>query len=131
MGTARTEHRFQFSASAIAAAAQAEAEYHKQRMAFWADAYGTAMTTVQATARVDFKEYQVTGGVRIDAVVTYGDPAEWKRAQEAWGKIHEHRQAADRFITDARIYGTQGERIYELDSEDVHYFRLGGEARPD
>ena len=129
MGTARAEHRFQFNANMIALAAKAEAEYHWGRMTFWSDAYGKAITEVQATARVEFKEYEVTGGTRMDAVVNYGDPAAWKRAQEAWSKMHEHRLAAERLRTDAALYGSQGERVYELNSDDVHYFRLAGETR--
>jgi hypothetical protein len=129
MGMLRAQHAFEFKASEIANAATAEAQYHRERMLFWSDAYGKAITTVQATAQVEFKEYEVTGGTRMDAVVNYGDPAAWKRAQEAWAKMHEHRLAAERLRTDAALYGSQGERVYELNSDDVHYFRLAGETR--
>lgn len=131
MGTARQEHRFQFSASVIAQAAEAEATYHEVRYNWWAEEYRAAVERVKATASVEIRTYAVTGGERADVVVNYGDPAAYKRMGEAFQKIQEHRQAAERYRSDARIYATQGDRTYELDTVDVYYFRLGGEARPE
>jgi len=35
----------------------------------------------------------------------------------------------ERFVSDAALYGTQGDRIYDLDAEDVAHFRLNGRER--
>lgn len=126
----RDKHEFQFIASVIAAAATVEGQYHRDRMEFWSGEYDKAGATVKATAKVDFKTYPVTGGERVDVVVNYGDPAAYTRMQEAFGKIAAHRKEAEQFETEATVYGTQGDRSYELSSLDVHYFRLGGDARP-
>lgn len=131
MGTARQEHRFEFPAAAIAQAAEAEASYHEIRASWWTAEYGMAVEKVRATAFVEIREYEVTGGKRADVVVNYGDPAAYKRMGEAFQKWEEHRLAAERYRTDARLYRTQAGRVYELDTDDVHYFRLGGEARPE
>lgn len=130
MGTARQEHRFQFPATVIAQAADTEAKYHEVRHNWWTEEYRAAVARVKATASVEIKTFLVTGGERADVVVNYGDPAAYKRMGEAFQKIQEHRQAAGRYRSDAHIYNTQGERTYELDADDVAYFRLGGEARP-
>lgn len=131
MGSARTEHRFQYSAELIARAALAEAEYHQDRLGFWQHEYTAAAERVRATAGIALRAFQVTGGERIDVVVDYGDPAAYKRMQEAWAKMVEHRHAEERYHSDAAVYQTQADRAYELDLEDVRYFRLGGEARPE
>lgn len=73
----------------------------------------------------------MTGGKRADVVVDHGDPSAYKRMQEAFEKIGNHREAAERYETDARIYETQRDRTYELSADDVHYFRLAGEPRPE
>jgi hypothetical protein len=49
--------------------------------------------------------------------------------QEAFVKIQSHVKAAEQYESDARVYGTQDEFPYHLSSEDVHYFRMGGETR--
>ena len=62
-------------------------------------------------------------------MVDYGDPAAYSRMGEAGRKIQEHRAAMERFVSDAALYGTQGDRIYDLDAEDVAHFRLNGRER--
>jgi len=126
----RDDHEFQFLAGSIAKAAEAEAEYHRKRLAFWETEYEVAVATVKKTAFVEVKTYPVTGGQRADVSVNYGDPSAYKRMVEAFDKIDTHRTAMERFITDARVYGTQTQRTYDLSVADVHYFRLGGERRP-
>ena len=127
----RDKHEFQFTATAIAGAAAREAEYHRAREEYWRNEYRKATETVKATASVEVKTYPVTGGERADVVVNYGDPSAYKRMTEGFQKAGAHRQDAERYETEARIYGTQGDRVYELSGTDVHYFRLGGEERPE
>jgi hypothetical protein len=127
----RTEHSFQFSADAISLAAAAEAHYHEQRTLYWQEEMDKAYKRVEATIGAKIQQQQVTGGWRAEVVVDYGDPAAYRRLNEAGGKVQKHREAAGRFRTDERLYATQGDRTYELSVDDVHYYRLGGGPRED
>lgn len=69
------------------------------------------------------------GGTRMDVVVNYGDPAAYQRMNEASSKIARHREDAQRFLSDAQVYSSQGEMHYSLDTDDVHHFRLSGKPR--
>lgn len=125
----RSTHKFQFSASAIAQAAKIEAEYHRERLAHWQERLSAAARRVEETISAKLVKTEVTGGERYSAYVDYGDREAWDELQTADGKIQEHRRALDRYETDARVYGTQGDHAYELDTDDVHHFRLGGQER--
>jgi hypothetical protein len=127
----RSEHAFQFKASEIAAAAGAEANYHETRTVYWQLEMDSAYKRVEATIGARIQQQPITGGWRADVVVDYGDPAASRRLNEAGNKVQRHREAAERFRTDERLYGTQADRVYELSTEDVHYFRLGGGPRED
>jgi hypothetical protein len=126
----RDEHTFQFSASAIAKSARSEVEYHRQRQAYWEEEYKKAVETVRQTAKVEIVEQPITGGMRADVRVDYGDPVAYRRLGESFDKIQQHRQDAERFASEAQLYDSQdGVRTYELSAEDVHYFRLSGRPR--
>lgn len=127
----RSEHTFQFDAAKIAEAARSEAEYHEDRLGYWRAEYDTAIAQVEETIGAKIVRRQITGGEAVDVAVDYGDPDAWQHAQRAFGKIGTHRMAAERYRTDQRVYETQGDRVYELDTDDVHHFRLGGEPRED
>lgn len=127
----RDEHTFQFTAERIAAAAAEEGAYHRTRLACWQDELRTATDRVQETASIKIEEQPITGGFRPVVSVDYGDPAAHARMQDAYGKVQSHREAAERFETDATVYGTQQGRVYELATDDVHYYRLGGGNRED
>jgi hypothetical protein len=128
----RDKHVFRFTAGQIAAAAKAEAQYHRDRIAFYQGEYAGAVSRLKDTARVEFREFEVTGGKRTDLVVNYGDPAAYNRMQEAYGKMTEHRRAAEMLESDAMLYATQPPvHMYDLDVSDVAYYRLGGQARPE
>jgi hypothetical protein len=126
----RSNHKFQFSAAKIAEAANAEAEYHLQRLQHWQEREHAAYERVSATMRAKIVKHEVTGGNRYSLVVDVGDQEALHELHLAEQKIENHRQRRERFQTDAQIYGTQ-ERAYELDTDDVHHFRLGGEQRED
>lgn len=127
----RAEHTFQFEAGAIETAASQEAAYHEDRASYWRKEQERAAEAAIAGAQIELHKFPVTGGDRIDLAIKYGDAAEYGRMQEAFTKAERHRQAAERYRTDQRIYGSQNGRTYELDSDDVHHFRLGGEPRED
>ena len=131
----RDEHQFQFKATEIAAAAKAEADYHEGRIEYWENEFETSFKRVEETIGAKITKQHVTGGERFDVQVDYGDPIAYRRMCEAQVKIEKHREAAERFRTDEKVYGTQGptgmrsDRMYELSTVDVHYYRLGGGSR--
>jgi hypothetical protein len=127
----RAEHTFQFPAEQIEEAASNEAAYHEKRLAYWTEEYETAIKTVEETIGATVKRQPITGGESVEVVIDYGDPSAYRRMQQSFRKMAQHREDAERFRTDQRLYGTQNSRAYELSTDDVHHFRLGGEARED
>lgn len=125
----RSKHLFGFPADKIAEAAKAEAAYHETRLAYWKAELEKSMEQVKATAKIKIKEQNVTGGTRLELVIDYGDQSACYRMNESQQKIERHRQAAERFRSDAMVYGSQNTRTYDLDAEDVHHFRLSGKPR--
>jgi hypothetical protein len=125
----RQEHTFQFTAEAIAKAAGEEADYHEARVAYWQGELEAAYATVERTMGARIEKQHVTNGWRPEVTIDYGDPAAYRRMGEAAAKVQTHQQEAERFRTDQRLYATQGERVYELATADVHHYRLGGGPR--
>lgn len=125
----RSEHTFQFRAEEIARAAAEEAEYHEKRERIWREEYEKSIKQVEKTIGAKVVRRDITGGETIDVAIDYGDQAAWKHAQRAFAKIREHAEMSERFRSDEKIYGTQNGRVYELDTDDVHHFRLGNEER--
>jgi hypothetical protein len=109
-----------FSGCDISAAAKRELEYHRTRTLWWEG----EQEQVIAAARMSpakMVEHQTTGGKRISLAM---DADIEKRLTECANKIASHRAAADRFKIEAGAYGTQPGHSYELDADDVVYFRL-------
>jgi hypothetical protein len=123
----RHEHLFQFTGKSISEAATAENEYHAGRVAYWKAEQEKAIVAAKA-AGFEVKEYDVTGGKQVNVVV---NPEVTNRLSVCASKISEHRKAADTFQIEAATYGTQPERSYELQPDDVIYFRLAGGPRSD
>jgi hypothetical protein len=125
----RNEHTFQFNAIEIAEAAKKQAVYHEERLVFWEKEYDDAVVIVENTIGAKLVKRQLTRGYRIDVVVNYGDPSAYSRLQEAFEKIETHRQSAEQFRSDQQVYSTQGDRIYEIDLDDVQYYHLDGRVQ--
>ena len=126
----RNEHSFQFSATDIAKAAKEEAQYHEGRIEHWENRYAISSEIVKRTIGAKVIETLSTGNAKsLTAVIDYGDKEAWNECNLAFSKIQTHRIAAERYRTDEKLYGTQAERFYYLDSDDVHHFRLGGQER--
>jgi len=121
----RNGHTFQFSGTLIGSAATAEHKYHTERVTYWKAEQEKAITQARA-AGIEIREQDVTGGKRVDVVI---DPTVGIRLQECANKIASHQQAADRFQIEAAAYGTQPDRSYELEPDDIIYFRLAGGQR--
>lgn len=127
----RQEHTFQFTAQQIALAAREEAAYHRSRQAYWERELEAATNRVKETAGVKIEKQPITGGWRPHVAVDLGDSAAYSRMQDAFAKVESHREQAEEFETDTGVYGTQGDRVYELATSDVHHYRLGGGRRED
>ena len=128
----RDKHTFNFYAEEIEKAATAEAKYHRERAEHWKQQQAEATARVKATATIKIEEVGVTNGSRLHVGVEYGDKAAYQLLDLAYQKVQAHIAAAERFETDARVYGSQdATSVYELDTADVHYFRLGGQPRED
>ena len=121
----RDKHLFQFSGAKISIAAASEAKYRRSRVEFWKAEQEIAIDKLKKCS-VEVSEYPITGGVEARATI---NPELSRRASECASKIRDHQQAAERYEIEAVAYGTQGDRIYELQSDDVVYFRLGGGTR--
>lgn len=118
----RGEHTFQFPGKAISESALAMAQYHERRIEWWKNEQQQAIETAKAKG-VEVRELPVTGGTRVDVVI---DPSVQMRLNECASKINQHQAAADRFNIEALAYGTQPDRVYELQPDDVVYFRMVG-----
>jgi hypothetical protein len=125
----RNKHLFQFAAKQIAEAAGLEAAYHAGRALYWQRQLEDATATVEKTASVSVKRVPHTGGWSPQVVVDYGDVAAYQRMGQAGQKINTHTTARDRFKSDEDLYTTQGDRVYDLDAEDVAHFRFNGRIR--
>jgi hypothetical protein len=122
--SARDEHTFQFKAKQIAEAAKQQAIYHETRLAYWTKEYDDNVEIVEQTIGAKLVRRRLTNGYRIDVEVDYGDPAAYHRLTEAFRKIASHRESAEKFRSDQHVYSTQGDRIYEMDLDDVQYYHL-------
>lgn len=127
----RNNHTFRFTADQIAKAATAEQEYHEQRVLWWQVEYNTAVKEAQEKG-VEVREYEATGGKQAQLVI---DPTLQARINQCVSKINAHKALADRFKIEAAAYGSQGPDssglppAYDLDPDDVVYFRLAGGSR--
>lgn len=125
----RSKHLFQFTAAQIAAAAQECVEHHRVRLHWWSVERETALAEVKSGATVRIYEYPVSGGgMRTQLSV---DSAHIGRVNECETKRDEHRKAIEEYQVRSALYGTQGDRTYELDGEDVAFFRLAGQKAPE
>lgn len=122
----RKEHTFRFTAKQIAEAAGTEAKYHDERAAWWNGEYEKAAVLAKEKG-VEIRHYPVTGGNRAQVVV---DTTLSNRLEEAARKRSDHQQKAERYKVDSAVYASQpAEEPYQLDGDDVMYFRLAGGQR--
>jgi len=121
----RQEHLFQFTGKQISRAARTEHDYHIERMEWWKIEQKKAIEATKEKG-VEVREYDITGGKAVQVIT---DPSLSMRLTDCANKLNSHRKAADDFKIQADCYGTQPERTYELQPDDVIYFRLAGGPR--
>lgn len=127
----RNEHKFTFEGKAIAEAAQAESDYHADRIGHWQARADKALEVVRDTIGAKVVEQNVTGGKQASIDIDYGDREAWAEYTLAYRKVAMHTEDRDRFEQDAVTYGSQPGVYFELDRDDVRWFRLGGDPRED
>ena len=123
----RDKHEFQFTGKQISEAADREAQYHRNRLQFWDQEKNVAVEAIKG-AGLQVRQYEVTGGMTTQVVF---DPTLQARLSQCESKIIIHKRAKDEYQIHAACYGTQPDRSYELNPDDVIYFRLAGGARED
>jgi len=121
----RDNHSFEFAASAIQRAANSEHTYHTKRIIFWKKEQQKAIKKAKG-AGVEIREHEITGGKSVEVIL---DPSVSRRLSVCASKIQLHQGSADRFQIEAAAYGTQSAKHYELDPDDIVYFRLAGGPR--
>lgn len=122
----RNEHLFQFTGEELAKASKAEATYHFGRAIWWKAEQELAAKKARETG-VEVREVEVSGGTEMQIVL---DGTLQSRLTLCQWKIREHRKAADEFQIHAATYASNPSRSYELQPDDVIYFRLAGSPRP-
>jgi hypothetical protein len=121
----RQTHRFRYLGQQIAAACTAEVEYHEERIRFWENARDGAIAACKS-AGFTVKEHAISGGKRAEMVI---DQTFQRRVDEAVSKVSSHQSARDRYRIEAGAYGAQPSGYFDLDPDDVVYFRLAGGSR--
>ena len=119
----RNEWRFQFEAGSVADAARREAAYHRERYAWWLAEQDRVTAEVERSG-VQIREFEVTGGRQKQVVI---DPTLQGRLSECDRKMQRHTEEAEQYEMWADAMDAMPtEQIYDLDPEDVRYFRLAG-----
>ena len=116
----RDKLQFDYSGLTLAAACEKKRDYHALRQATWDVELVTAKEAFKG-AGVEFREYQITGGTRMDAVI---DPAKQARLNECQGKVEEHRKKREEYDRWARGFRANSDAHFALDPDDIAYFGL-------
>ena len=116
----RDKLQFDYAGQVLAEACERRRDHHAQRREFWEAELETAKAAFRG-AGVEFREYPVTGGTRLDAVI---DPPKQARLNECQGKVAEHRGKAEEYDRWARGFRANAECRFALDPDDIAYFGL-------
>ena len=116
----RDKLQFDYAGETLAVACEKKRDHHESRQAFWAAELVTAKEAFKG-AGVEFREYPVTGGTRMDAVI---DPARQARLNECQGKVAEHQKKREEYDRWARGFRANADSHFVLDPDDIAYFGL-------
>jgi hypothetical protein len=117
----RRDWAFPFTVSALVGACEKRLAYHEERLAFWNAAAAAADADLRAHG-IELRDYPVTGGQRVEAVL---DPGRHSRYAECQGKQREHRARADEYrayLVGLACAGTTD--TYDLDADDIVWLGL-------
>lgn len=116
----RDKLQFDYTGETLAAACEKRRDHHAGRREWWEDELAKAKDAFK-DAGVEFREYPVTGGTRLDAVI---DPPKQQRLNECQGKVSDHRDKAETYDRWARGFRANASAHFALDPDDIAYFGL-------
>lgn len=116
----RDKLQFDYTGETLAAACEKKRDHHEKREAFWASELETAKEAFKG-AGVEFREYPVTGGSRLEAVM---DPDRQRRLNECQARVAEHHGKREEYDRWARGFRANDSTHFALDPDDIAYFGL-------
>ena len=116
----RSEWTFTYQAPRLMEASKARKEYHEKRLEFWTREKKKAEKEVRDHG-IDFRDYPVTGGSRLEAVI---DPSLAKRYTESERKLKKHKAGIEEYDRFERAFAKHSSEVYQLDIDDMAFFGL-------
>ncbi len=114
----RNEWKFQFSGDELLNASTEKVTYHTERLNWWGAELASSETALRERG-VEFREYQQTGGSRLETVL---DPDLSRRVSECRSKIDHHREMLRDFTMYVNLFDRNRETMFPLSSHDVRHF---------
>lgn len=109
------------SAAILGGAAENKIRYHQERLEFWEKELETAEQQLREFG-VEFKDFEVTGGKRLEPKV---DRGLLNRYEEALNKKDEHEASLRQYKMYARAFeAEQPDKQFEVDIDDLKFFGL-------
>jgi hypothetical protein len=116
----RIEWVFEYSAEEVLKGARTKLHHHRERSAYWESE--RALYEMQMKEKgITFRDYEVTGGHRVEAVV---NDELGNRYAEARTKLSHHREKVDEYELWCRALEPLGMKTLELMVSDIRYFGL-------
>jgi hypothetical protein len=116
----RDKLQFDYAGETLAVACEKKRDHHTERRQWWEAERETAKAAFKE-AGVEFREYPVTGGNRLEAVI---DPPKQARLNECQQKVTDHHLRAGEYDRWARGFRANADAHFALDPDDIAYFGL-------
>lgn len=117
----RGEWKFGMPAGSILSAAMKKRLHHAERVEFWEGEQRKAEQALRADG-LQFKEQQVSGGQRLQAVI---DPTLEARLTETRCKVATHKAFLEEYAAWERLLETvDSDATYDLNFQDAVYFGI-------
>jgi len=117
----RRDWVYAYSSRAVGKAAELMLAHHTQRLEHW-EGRKDACEREMRESGIEFREFQQTGGARLDVVI---DAELQKRYQEIQAKVGHHASLTAEFMGWARVLIAQPDHDIYLDHDDVLFFKVG------
>lgn len=116
----RLNWTFQYGADVLGEAAKEKREHHEARLLFWETTKAIAEAELRETG-ISLKDYEVSGGKRIEAIV---DQSISNRYNEATERVSSHQFRMDEYARYIRAFAASGSKVFELTVDDMNFFGL-------
>lgn len=116
----RDKLQFDYTGGTLAVACEKKRDHHASRQQWWNTELEAAKEVFRA-AGVEFREYPVTGGSRLQAVI---DPPNQQRLDECQAKVTGHEKRREEYDRWARGFRANADSHFALDPDDIAYFGL-------